>query len=133
MARRPVRRRKKISPEDREKILEKMTTVKCAFCDGAGKDPFGLLSELSNCQVCGGKGEVRIEGPTTECKFCGGTGIQPYTTSRLHCIACRGKGFVTTIEPSKECPNCYGSGIYPRRPHPMPCPICRGQGIILLR
>lgn len=128
-----TRRRKKISSEVLKEIRERMETVKCAFCNGTGKDPFELLSELSDCQVCLGRGEVEIEGPTTKCKFCGGTGIQPYTTSRLHCIACGGKGVVTAIDSSKECPMCHGSGIYPRRPHPVACHICKGQGVVPLR
>jgi len=126
---RPVRR-VRFSSEEIEKMMAEMTSIKCAFCHGTGNDPFGLLSELSTCQVCSGKGEVRIKSPVTKCAFCGGRGIQPHTTSCLHCIACGGKGSVTVVEPSEQCPICKGSGIYPRRPHPMPCHLCKGQGII---
>jgi len=31
-------------------------TLKCSFCKGTGVDPFELLSELSACQVCLGRG-----------------------------------------------------------------------------
>jgi len=126
----PTGRKRRTSSEELKEIREKMETVKCAFCDGTGKDPFEFLSKLSACQVCLGKGEVEIEGPTTRCKFCKGTGIQPYSENRLHCIACGGKGVVTVIEPSKECPTCHGTGTYPRRPQPLPCPACKGQGIV---
>lgn len=129
LVRRPGRR---ISPEELERILEEMVTVKCAFCNGTGIDPFGLLSELSTCQVCGGRGEVRIRGPVTECKICGGTSIEPYTLNRLHCMACGGKGVVRTIEPAETCPQCRGTGVFPRRP-PMYCHVCRGQGVIRRR
>ena len=129
MAKRP-RKRSRISPEELKKIMKETILVKCAFCDGVSKDPFGLLSALSNCQVCSGTGKVKIRKPTTKCAFCQGTGIQPYTTSRLHCLACGGKGSVTVIEPAMDCPTCGGTGVYPRRPHPMPCHTCKGQGVI---
>ena len=32
-------------------------TLECSFCQGEGIDPFGVLSELSFCPVCGGKNE----------------------------------------------------------------------------
>lgn len=35
-------------------------TVRCAFCNGTGKDPFGLLSILATCQACRGSGEVTV-------------------------------------------------------------------------
>jgi len=67
-------------------------TVKCAFCKGRGIDPFPVLSHLSNCPVCHGRGEVRAKLPYDLCPACGGTGI--YTRSRLYCWNCRGKGVV---------------------------------------
>lgn len=127
--RRP-KRRTKISAEELKNIRDKMVKVKCAFCNGTGKDPFGLLSHLSDCQVCLGKGEVEILGPVVTCNFCHGSGIQPYTTSRLHCLACGGVGVVTKITPSRKCPVCKETGIYPRRPHPVACHICHGQGVV---
>lgn len=131
MARRAVRR-KKIGFEEMEKIRENIVTVKCAFCNGTGKDPFGCLSVLSNCQVCGGKGTVRVEGPTMECRFCGGTGIQPYTTDRLPCSACGGKGVVKAIDPSMDCPACGGTGLYMGK-YRQHCLKCKGQGIVPLK
>lgn len=78
----------------REKIKENAnyTTVKCAFCKGKGIDPFPVLSHLSNCPACHGRGEIRVKEPYSTCPACGGTGI--YTRSRLYCWTCRGKGVV---------------------------------------
>lgn len=111
--------------------------IKCAFCNGTGKDPFELLSKLSSCQVCGGKGVVIVKEPTTKCLFCKGTGVQPYTTNRLHCSVCAGKGVITEIKPSQTCPACGGGGIEPRRTidatapfGKVPCHKCRGKGFI---
>lgn len=67
-------------------------TVKCAFCKGSGTDPFPVLSPISKCPVCHGRGEVRVKKPYTSCPACEGTGI--YTRSRLYCWTCRGKGVV---------------------------------------
>ncbi|MDI6815061.1 MAG: hypothetical protein QMC90_03150 [Dehalococcoidales bacterium] len=99
--------KKKISPEGGASYCQ------CAYCKGRGKDR-GILSFLSNCVVCSGRGVVRLCGPVKECAFCNGTGIQPYTASRLHCIACGGKEVVNKTEPSEECPTCKGRGINPR-------------------
>jgi DnaJ-class molecular chaperone len=83
----------------REKIKESAdyATVKCAFCKGRGVDPFSVLSHLSNCPTCHGRGEVRVKEPYTTCPACGGTGI--YTRSRLYCWTCRGKGVVHACPP----------------------------------
>ncbi len=32
--------------------------ITCAFCEGTGKDSFGIMSPLSSFQVCGGKGVI---------------------------------------------------------------------------
>lgn len=119
-----------IAPKKPKRIEKNKVEVKCAFCNGTGKDPFQLLSKLSDCQVCLGKGKVKITSPTMKCNFCNGTGVQPYTTSRIHCLACGGVGVVTKIGPSQKCPTCGGTGIYPRRPHPVACHICKGQGMV---
>ena len=84
-----------------------------AFCKGTGKDPFAVMSYLSTCQVCGGRGEVRVRPPVVACKFCKGSGVEPYSSSRLTCSACKGKGMVTAIENGVPCPTCGGSGIHP--------------------
>ena len=127
MARKP--KHSTITAMEAKKMTKNEVEIECAFCKGTGKDPFGILSNLSKCQVCGGSGKVRIEGPVAKCKFCGGSGVQPYTTDKLHCMACGGKGVVTKISPSKECPACEGSGLYlsEYRQH---CPKCKGQGVV---
>lgn len=126
MARKLASRKRALPIEDTS------ITVKCAFCDGTGKDPFGCMSHLSNCQVCHGRGTVRVQPPVKECAFCGGSGIQPYSAARLTCGACGGKGVVTAIEPSMVCPTCGGSGIS-MAPLPQYCLTCKGQGVVRRR
>ena len=75
----------------------KWVEVQCAFCRGTGRDPFGVLSVLSNCPTCGGKGTVRVKEPYETCSVCRGTGI--YYRSRLSCGTCGGKGVVHVEEP----------------------------------
>lgn len=70
-----------------------IANVRCAFCQGKGKDPFGLLSELSACQVCMGRGQVTVSTPYTTCPACEGSGVA-YDT-RLVCTVCGGKGVVS--------------------------------------
>lgn len=99
--------------------------VTCAFCNGKGIDPFGILSSRSICQVCLGKGKVYIKPPYIECAFCGGTGVYP--DKRLTCTVCGGKGVVTVPEDAKECPDCLGTG---QAPDGLPCLLCRGKGVV---
>jgi len=71
----------------------KYKMITCAFCQGTGKDPFGIPSKLSNCQVCWGKGEVAIADiPHETCSACQGTGV--FKHHRLPCAVCMGKGVV---------------------------------------
>jgi len=63
--------------------MAKRAIIKCAFCQGKGKDPFNLLSELATCQVCNGKGEIRVVIPYDRCLACGGSGVKSH--SRLVC------------------------------------------------
>ena len=81
------RRIKKVKVAERD-----FAEVKCAFCQGTGRDRFPVLSPLSNCPVCNGRGVVRVEKPYQKCPRCGGTGV--YTGSHLYCWTCRGKGVV---------------------------------------
>lgn len=103
-----------------------MKEIKCAFCKGKGVDPFELLSSISTCAVCGGKGKVNVEEPYIKCAFCQGTGIYPH--SRLNCTVCSGKGVVTFREPKVTCPECKGTG----QEHltNLPCLKCGGIGVI---
>lgn len=73
--------------------MASITNVCCAFCRGKGKDPFGLLSELSTCQVCLGKGQIPMTSPYLPCPACGGCGGEHGT--RLVCSMCAGKGVVS--------------------------------------
>jgi hypothetical protein len=41
--------------------------VPCAFCRGTGKDPFGIMSSLSVCCVCLGRGAVAVVVPFARC------------------------------------------------------------------
>lgn len=111
-------------------------SVHCAFCRGTGKDPFGLLSRLSDCQNCLGSGEVGITGPVRTCPFCDGSGR--HRRLRLTCIVCGGTGAVTVPEPFEICPRCHGRGASviaaPReqagRIDYLHCPTCRGKGVV---
>ncbi|MBT9140870.1 MAG: Chaperone protein DnaJ [Dehalococcoidia bacterium] len=104
-------------------------TIKCAFCDGMGKDPFGLLSILSTCQVCGGRGKVAVTEPFARCAFCNGSGVHP--SRRYTCIACNGKGVIPTpqIGEREVCPECGGTG-QSRSHWNVPCLKCKGRGFI---
>ena len=103
-----------------------MKEIKCAFCKGKGVDPFELLSPLSKCAVCGGKGKVKVEEPYIECAFCHGTGV--YHNTRLSCTVCMGKGVVSFREPKVTCPECKGTG----QEHltNLPCLRCGGIGVM---
>lgn len=68
--------------------------VRCAFCSGNGRDPFGIMSWRSSCCVCLGRGSVIIDTPHERCAHCNGTGA----VKTFSCTVCRGKGVVPTIE-----------------------------------
>lgn len=100
--------------------------VTCSFCSGRRTDPFGIMSWLSACCVCKGKGTVRISSPYVECAHCGGTGA----IRRLTCTVCGGTGFVPLgKQPREMCPDCGGSGDDKSNPY-LPCLRCRGRGFI---
>lgn len=109
-----------------ETMDAKLTT--CAFCQGTGKDPFGVMSELSSCQVCGGKGTVNIREPAIVCAFCQGSGV--HDSQRLTCTACGGRGMVNIAEPVEKCPDCRGTGVDAGINY-LPCSLCRGKGVIM--
>jgi DnaJ-class molecular chaperone len=105
--------------------------VVCAFCSGKGKDPFGLLSPISVCQVCGGTGRHCLKGPTVPCPFCGGRGVHPH--SRLTCTVCKGIGALTRTANVHTCPECKGSGRGANAgwpDSPLPCSRCGGKGFL---
>jgi DnaJ-class molecular chaperone len=105
--------------------------ITCAFCEGSGRDPFGLLSGLSRCQVCGGIGSVTIEEPLVRCAFCGGGGVHPH--QRLTCTCCGGKGMISVREPAQKCPHCQGTGAELPDQGFLPCALCRGAGLVALK
>jgi DnaJ-class molecular chaperone len=98
--------------------------VRCAFCGGQGTDPFGIMSWLSTCCVCGGRGVVRVRVPHRPCNHCRGSGaIKTFT-----CTVCGGKGLVPApVGPSARCPECRGTGDDAGAPA-LACLACRGQG-----
>ncbi|MFH2119316.1 MAG: hypothetical protein ABIJ25_02840 [Pseudomonadota bacterium] len=100
--------------------------VQCSFCRGSGKDPFGIMSYLSTCCVCAGKGVVRVTAPYRPCPHCRGTGaVKTFT-----CTVCRGTGYVPqTAGPSVVCPECRGTGDDTGAPA-MDCLKCRGLGLV---
>lgn len=102
----------------------KRAQVICSFCAGKGKDPFGIMSSLSACSVCGGRGAVEVRAPYTPCAHCEGTGA----VKRLTCTVCRGTGFVPApTAPTIVCPKCKGAGDDASAPA-MACLRCRGRG-----
>lgn len=88
----------KVSEEEAARKEIKWAELKCAFCKGMGRDPFGLLSHLSHCPVCHGRGHVRVAEPYETCQPCQGTGV--YFRSKMYCWTCRGKGVVTVKQAS---------------------------------
>jgi len=83
----------KVREEEAARKTVDWAVLKCAFCHGTGRDPFGLLSHLSNCPVCHGRKTVRVVKPYETCEACAGTGV--YFNSKMYCWTCRGKGVVT--------------------------------------
>ena len=98
-------------------------TINCAFCNGTGKDPFDLLSQISHCLVCNGTGKVEMEEPMKKCPFCSGTGKNPLG-ARVTCIVCGGKG-VNHFESNTICYQCKGTG---KSSDGLPCTRCGGNG-----
>ncbi len=103
-----------------------MSLVKCAFCKGTGKDPFNLLSSISICQVCSGKGKVEVKEPMIKCVYCKGTGVYPHN-GRVTCTVCNGKGYVTVKGETEKCPDCNGTGV---AADTLPCLTCTGKGVV---
>jgi len=113
-------------PELKANWLE-TAEVPCSFCGGTGRDPFGIMSWMSTCCVCGGKGAVRVRTPHTRCAHCNGSGA----VKTLTCTVCMGIGFVPLpSEPTKPCPECHGSGDDASAPA-MACLKCRGRGFVV--
>lgn len=107
---------------------EQLVEVPCSFCRGTGKDPFGIMSWLSTCCVCGGSGRVTIAANSLRCAHCRGTGaIKTFT-----CTVCGGTGYVPSMPgPLQSCPDCRGSGD--DGSSSLACLTCRGLGLIPVR
>lgn len=71
---------------------ENLVKIECAFCRGAGLDPFGIPSKMAKCQVCWGKGINMVAAAYEKCTACEGTGV--FAHHRLVCAVCQGKGVV---------------------------------------
>ena len=101
----------------------------CAYCKGNGRDPFGLLSPLATCQVCGGKGRVVVavtEERVVQCPYCRGSGWHRFT--RMSCTVCLGKGVIVVDPRGVPCESCHGSGMALGKA--LPCSTCSGRGIV---
>jgi hypothetical protein len=100
-----------------ESVGEYLVEVTCSFCRGRGRDPFGIMSRLSTCCVCGGRGVVQMSTPYTRCALCRGTGaVKTFT-----CTVCRGTGFVSVIpDPLRLARSAGAPGMTPPRPWPAP-------------
>lgn len=104
------------------------TPVTCAFCRGRGVDPFGIMSPLSTCCVCAGRGIVSMRAARVPCRFCRGTGVYPHT--RLTCIACDGVGARPVGPRARTCPRCLGRGADPNSETGLYCWACHGSGVL---
>jgi len=111
-----------------ETVALETVSVTCGFCGGTGRDPFGIMSPLSTCCVCGGTGTVSVETPYVRCAFCHGTGVYPH--SRQTCTACGGVGVSPVPEPNKTCPYCLGTGADPQSEAGFYCLTCHGTGVV---
>lgn len=104
------------------------TSVTCGFCEGSGQDPFGIMSPLATCGICGGRGAISVRTPYATCAFCEGTGVYP--GSRLTCTACGGLGVQSVGERIETCTNCLGTGMDRSSESGLYCLVCHGAGII---
>ena len=109
------------------KTEQNMSYVPCAFCHATGKDPFGIMSRLSLCYVCGGEKALWIEKPFKQCMHCNGSGVST-TGVRNHCAVCGGAGVVHIPECARNCPECKGSGW--QKGNYLYCNHCKGVGVV---
>lgn len=90
-----MRKGNKVVKMQARSISIRGTLVTCAFCKGTGRDPFGIPSKLSTCQVCTGRKKNSLLAPFEECPACAGTGV--YQHHRLPCAVCHGRGRLPQI------------------------------------
>ena len=103
--------------------------VRCAFCRGQGKDPFGIIFKGSVCAVCCGSGEHHILKPHFRCAYCKGSGVEFGT--RNSCLSCHGRGRVSLHSkgPFIRCPSCNGAGM--EQETKLVCHGCHGVGLLV--
>ena len=113
-----------MSCSDHPKVM--LESLSCAFYSGKGIGPFGIMSRLSDYQVCLVKGVVQVQVPYVACAHCQGSGA----IRRLNCTVCLGKGRVpAAVVPTIICPDCQGTGDVDSA-LAMNCLTCRGRGRI---
>jgi len=105
-------------------------TIKCAYCNGSGRDRWNLMSSLSTCSACGGRGYQYITVPYQRCPHCGGTGSHPHL--RMTCTTCGGAGSVHMPADATTCPVCAGAGIQPKSELHLACTRCGGTGWVVI-
>jgi len=113
--------------ERRSNHLPHTEKVRCGFCHGTGKDPFGQLYPGSTCQVCSGRREFYVASPYATCAYCHGSGVE-FSTQNT-CTACGGRGVIslgTHHLKGTSCKSCNGSGMNAQTN--LPCVPCHGLG-----
>lgn len=111
-----------------EMIAECKTQIEvlCSFCGGTGRDPFGIMSQISTCCVCRGRGVVCVPVSYMPCAHCRGAGA----VKTLTCTVCGGKGYLAKAAgQTRKCPECAGTGDDCSN-SAMACLRCRGRGVI---
>lgn len=120
----------KMSRESEKPIhFPKSEKIRCGFCKGTGKDPFGQLYPGSTCQVCKGRKEIYIQAPYKTCVYCHGSGAA--FSMQNTCTVCNGRGVVSleTKKKGKSCSLCQGTGM--ELDTNLPCSHCRGLGTVV--
>lgn len=112
---------------DRSKTENSTVKINCAYCQGTGKDRFGVMSALSTCPVCHGRGFHILTRPLVPCVYCGGSGVSP-TGGRYYCLACGGKGVHHRPKTQQCCSECHGTGIT-KGGSGFYCYTCHGSGL----
>jgi len=104
--------------------------VKCAYCNGTGHDRWNLMSPLSTCSACSGRGYHHVEAPYRTCAHCGGAGVYPHL--RVTCTTCGGVGSIHVPAHAVVCPQCNGAGRQPKSELDLSCTKCGGAGWVVL-
>ena len=106
-----------------------MRVWSCAYCEGKGKDPFGVPSSEWTWEGWKGKGSNALIGKESgvkECRYCDGSGKHPI--ERLTCPVCKGYGVFQLNGQGSPCSECHGNGK--REDGYFPCAYCKGYGVI---